>query len=90
MPVAPKNPIRFSIRGVVDKVDDLKAFIGQQDFDADLKNYIQSELDELSSNAAEIHMHDIEHPEGGFDLHLSIRPRYLGGDAKKVFKRDSQ
>lgn len=89
MPVPPKNLIRFAIRGVVDKIGDLKSFVEKQDFDPDLKTFIQSELDELKSNAAEIHLHDIEHPEGGFDLHLSIRPRHLGDNGNLVFKRSN-
>lgn len=90
MPIASRNPVRFAIRGVVDKICDLKSFVEKQDFDPDLKTYIQSELDELTSNAAEIHLHDIEHPEGGFDLHLSIRPRSLGGSEDLVFKREDK
>jgi len=88
MPIVPKNPIRFSIRGVTDRIDTLKEFVAAQDFDSGLKVYIAAEIDKLKSNAAEIHMHDVEQPDGGFDLHLSIRPRNLGAHASAVFKRE--
>ncbi len=87
LPVPGKHPLRFAIKGIVDKIPDLREFIGKQEFDPDLKTYILSELEELTSNAAEIHLHDIEIPGGGFDLHLSIRPRHLGGHQNAVFVR---
>ena len=89
MPVPGKNPMRFAIRGVVNAIPDLKKFIEAQDFDADLRAYILSELDELKSNAAEIHLHDVEFGDGeGFDLHLSVRARHLGDKKDSVFKRE--
>jgi len=78
IPVAPKNPVRFSIEGIVDKIPDLKKYVDTLECDPDLKTFIQSELDEMTSNAAEIHMHDVERPGGGFNLHLTISPVHLG------------
>jgi hypothetical protein len=88
LPMAGKNPVRFAIRGVTERIPELRTLIEAQDFDADLKRYIQSELDELNSNAAEIHLHDVEFGDGeGFDLHISVRARTLGAKEGVVFKR---
>ena len=78
VPVALPNPVRASILGVTDKIADLKAFVAVQELDPDLKTYLQTELDELDSNAATIDLHCVEQTAGGFDLHLSIRPFQLG------------
>lgn len=86
LPAPVKHPLRFAIAGVTDKIPDLKKFIAEQEFDPDLRTYILSELDELTSNAAEIHLHDVEQPGGGFDLHLSIKPRHLGGLASQIHR----
>jgi hypothetical protein len=88
LPAAGKNPVRFAIRGVTDRIPELHQLIEAQDFDSDLKRYIQSELSALGSNAAEINLHDVEYGDGeGFDLHLSIRARHLGAQEGTVFKR---
>ena len=44
---------------------------------------------EVKSNAAEVHLHDIEMPGGGFNLHLCIKPVRLGAGDKTVFVRGS-
>lgn len=83
LPITEKHPLRCAIQGVTDKIDDLRTYIDSLgDIDPDLKRYISTELDELDSNAAEIHLHNVEHPGGGFNLHLSIRPRHLGAPKK--------
>ena len=88
LPVPGKNPVRFQIRGIVERIPDLKRIIADQEFDEDLRAYIISELDELKTNAAEVHLHDIEFGDGeGFDLHLSIRARHLGTRDGAIFKR---
>jgi len=88
LPVPGKNPVRFSINGIVEKIPELKKIIAAEEFDEDLRAYILSELDELKSNAAEIHLHDVEFGDGqGFDLHLSIRARHLGTRVNAVFRR---
>lgn len=78
LPPAPKSPVRFAIRGMMDTLPGLKEFVRRQDIDPDLITYLISELDELDSNAATISLHCVEQPEGGFDLHLSVRPVHLG------------
>ena len=77
-PAADPHPLRFAINGVTDKISDLKDFIAAQECAADLKTYINAELDKLSTNAATIHLHEVERPGGGLDLHLSINPLQLG------------
>jgi hypothetical protein len=83
-PAAEPHPLRFAINGVTDKIPDLKSFISAQNFDEDLKTYINSELDELESNAATVHLHEVERPSGGLDLHLSIQPVQLGARPNAV------
>lgn len=73
-----KTPERQAILGLTDTIPELRQHIAGLDIDPDLKTFINSELDELKTRAAKIHLHDIEAPEGGFDLHLSVRPLHLG------------
>jgi hypothetical protein len=87
MPLEPRQLVRSAVRGVTDKIPELKAFVAAQNLDEHLKQFIASELDELSSNAAEIHLHDVEMPDGGFNLHLTMKPVQLGGSSKAVFVR---
>lgn len=87
MPDPPVELVRAAVRGVTDKIPDLKVLVAGWGIDEDLKTFIASELDELSSNAAEIHLHDVEMPEGGFNLHLMIKPVQLGEREKAVFVR---
>lgn len=77
-PEPEKTPVRFAIGPVTDKISDLREHIKNFDIDPDLKTYINSELDELKSNAATIVISDIERPGGGFDLHLCMKPVNLG------------
>lgn len=78
LPVAGKNPVRFSIVGICDKIADLKEYVKAQAFDADLRAFIDSELDEVQDNAAQIDMHYVESDDGGTNLHLTISPVHLG------------
>jgi hypothetical protein len=87
MPDKPVNLVRQSINGITDKIPDLKTAIAGMDLDEHLKQYLCSELDEITSNAAEVHLHDIERPDGGFNLHLSVKPVQLGVDANSFFAR---
>ena len=84
LPTEPRNLVRQSINGVTDKIDDLKAAIATMELDEHLKAYLTAELGELTTNAAEIHLHDIERPDGGFNLHLSVKPVQLGVSAHSV------
>ena len=73
-----KSPVREAIRGVTERIEPLRQIVKDLAIDPDLKTYIVSELDELKCNAATIHLHNVERPGGGFDLHLSIAPFNLG------------
>ena len=81
--------VRVAINGITDKIADLKTAIAAMALDEHLKAFIASELDEIETNAAEVHLHDIEVPGGGFNLHLCIKPVTLGTKAKSVFVRGS-
>ncbi|MEN6533315.1 MAG: hypothetical protein ABFD89_06605 [Bryobacteraceae bacterium] len=87
MPLEPTQLVRAAVRGVTDKIPELKAIIAAWALDEHLKQFMASELDELSTNAAEIHLHDVEMPDGGFNLHLTIKPIQLGESDKAVFVR---
>lgn len=81
VPTLPKNPARFVIPGVCDRIPELRKYVDGLDCDPDLKKYIASELDEITTNAAEIHLHNVDGPTGGMNLHLTVSPVHLGGPA---------
>lgn len=78
VPELPKSPARFVISGVCDKIPDLRKYVAGLDCDPDLRKYIDSELDEITTNAAEIHLHNVDGATGGMNLHLTITPVHLG------------
>lgn len=79
MPVTPKHPLRASIDGDEDKIDALKTLIASYgEVDPNLKSFIAARLDNLASNAAEVHLKDVDRPDGGFDLHITIKPKQHG------------
>ena len=81
LPAPVKSNVRHAVRGITDKIPELRKIVAGLDIDPDLKVYIGTELDELKSNAATIHLHNVERPGGGFDLHLAIVPFHLGQPA---------
>ena len=87
LPVDPVQLVRTAVRGVTDKIPDLKAYVAALEIDEHLKGYIASELDEITENAAELHLHDVEMPGGGFNLHLTISPVKLGAGERSTFIR---
>lgn len=87
LPAQVKHPLRFSINGVMDKIPDLKKTIEDSDLDVGLKTFLCSELDKMKSNAAEIHLHDVERSDGGFDLHVSLKSITLGAKPNQIFKK---
>ena len=89
LPEKPVQLVRTAINGITDKIPDLKAAIAGMALDEHLKKYLASELDEITTNAAEVHLHDIKRPDGGFNLHVSVKPIHLGMGAKSVFVRGS-
>ena len=90
MPMPQRQLVRTAIFGIVDKIADLKSAISSDKrINASLQTYIATELDKLTTNAAEIHLHDIERPDGGFDLHIGVNPLNLGVGDKSVFVRGS-
>lgn len=81
LPVADKHPLRCAIRGEMHLVEELrKSVLANETLDPDLRTYISTELDELETNAAQIDLHVIDHPDprGGVILNLTITPRQLG------------
>ena len=88
-PIPPpvKHPLRFAIKGVIDKIPDLKATINATEMADGLKKYICDELDKMTSGAAEIHLHDVERSDGGFDLHVSVKSVFMGAREGSVFKK---
>jgi hypothetical protein len=89
LPTEPKQLVRASINGITDNIADLKSAVDSMDLNEHLKAYIASELDEITTNAAEILLHDIERPYGGFDLHICVKAVSLGAAAESVFVRGS-
>lgn len=87
LPEEPVQLVRAAVSGTIDRIPELKAWIAEQELDEHLKAFIASELDEITTNAAEVHLHDVEMPGGGFNLHLTIKPVRLGGSDKAVFVR---
>ena len=82
-----KELVRAAVRGITDKIPELKATVAGLPLDEHLKAFIAGELDAMKSNAAELHLHDVEMPDGGFNLHLTIKPVQLGEREKSVFVR---
>ena len=78
LPPKVKHPLRFGIHGITDKIADLKQTIQDSELADGLKNFLCDELDKMKSNAAEIHLHDVERSDGGFDLHVSLKAVVLG------------
>jgi hypothetical protein len=75
-PVA--HPCRASIDGEEEKIEALKALVDSSRIDDDLKPWLKKRISLLKSNAAQIHLVDVEKPEGGFDLHISVRAKHHG------------
>jgi hypothetical protein len=90
LPPPVKHPLRFAINGVKDKIPEMKKMINETELDDGLKAFICCELDKMTSNAAEVHLHDVERPDGGFDLHVSVKPVTLGTKPNAIFSRASQ
>jgi hypothetical protein len=91
MPVLGKHPLRFGITGVAHTLAEQKAFITNLDMDEDLKRFVLKRLDQVKTNAAEIHLHDVDRPgeQGGFDLHITVDAIKLGGGEEKVVRRQA-
>ena len=77
-PVPPHNPVRHAVYGVTDTIESLKAHIGQQDFHDGLKAFLTDELSKIKTTAATLHLHDVENPDGGFNVHITMSPFRLG------------
>ena len=90
LPQPIKHPVRFSIRELKDKIPDLKVVIKGSELHEGLKSFINDELDKMTSNAAEIHLHDVERSDGGFDLHVSVKPVFLGARSSSIFKKPAE
>ncbi len=73
-----KHPLRVSIDGDEEKIPELKLIIAASEISPHLKAFLAEELDKLKSNAAEIHLKDVEKTGGGFDLHISVSARHHG------------
>lgn len=78
MPAAAKHPLRASIDGDEEKIPELKTIIADMDLHHGLKSYLADKLDKLTSNAAAVHLKDVDRPDGGFDLHISVIPKIHG------------
>jgi hypothetical protein len=87
LPNKPVQLVRAAVSGVTDRIAELKTYVIAQPLDEHIKNFVLKELDGLTSNAAELHLHDVEMPGGGFNLHLTIKPKHLGGSSTAVFVR---
>jgi len=81
LPKETKHPLRCSIQGDTHLINELKSIVSSAGIPDPLKAFIATELDGFKSNAASIHAHLVDHPQGGFDLHLSVRPVHLGARA---------
>ena len=89
MPDEPVQLVRAAVHGVTHTIPELKAALDGMALDADLKAFIAKRLDAVTTNAAEFHLHDIDRPDGGFNLHIGIKHVQLGVAAKSVFIRGS-
>lgn len=79
LPVPIKHPLRFSIDGDHDKIPDLIKIVEQMEgLHPGLKQYLIDELKQAPTNAAELHLKDVEQPDAGFDLHISCRWQHHG------------
>ena len=87
MPLEAKHPLRVAVRGVTDTIENLKKIVADFEIHPGLKAYLLDELAALQTNGAEIHLHDVESAEAGFDLHLSVKGRHMGVKDGLVFKR---
>lgn len=73
-----KHPLRMAINGDEDKLVDLKNIIAGTDIHEGLKAFIADEIDKLKSNAGSIHLHLLDRPDGGFNLHITLDPKHHG------------
>ena len=75
----PKHPLRYAIHGDTHFVDEIKKIVQADDkLTASLKSFVCEELSGIKTNAAEVHLHLIDHRNGGISLNLHISPRTLG------------
>lgn len=70
--------MRGTIPKVTDTVANMVGIVNGLTIDADVKKFIVTELGKLKSNAVTLCLFDVAAPDGGFDLHLCLRPAHLG------------
>lgn len=82
-PVPVQHPLRCAIHGDEEKIPELKQIVATTEgLHEGLKAFLQDKLDELESNAASIHLHEVDIPGGGA-LHITWRERHHGRRAMK-------
>jgi hypothetical protein len=86
IPVAGKHPLRFAILGDQHMIPELKKIIaGKPDtMPASLKQFFSDELDKLKSNAAQVDLHILDHPNGDVSGQFHIKAVNLGENKPSV------
>jgi hypothetical protein len=75
---APVPELTQSITGDEEKIPELKKLLDSYNICPHLKAHLAGRLDHLKSNAASIHFHDVPRRDGGWDTHISVRPKHHG------------
>lgn len=78
LPVKQPHPLRHAINGDTHLIGELKTIIQGKEIDATLKQWICEELDEITTNAATVHLHVLDLIDGSVTIDLHIKPVVLG------------
>lgn len=74
-----KHPLRFGVHGKKHMVAPLKELItADANIPKHWRDTLHAHLDELKSNAAELDLHIVDHPDGGISFQGHIKPIHLG------------
>ena len=77
-PSVEPSPARKHVPGVTDTIDNLQKYVAASNLHDGVKAYLATELGLIKTNAATLHLHDVSMPEGGFNLHVTLKPFTLG------------
>jgi hypothetical protein len=80
VPVKAKHPMRFGIFGDLHTIPELKKIIAAkpEPMPASLKQFIADELDKMTSNAAQVDLHIVDHGNGDVSGSFHIKAIKLG------------
>lgn len=74
-----KHPCRVAIVGHMDGIANLrKAIAARSDLSDSIKAMVDEEIAARTSNAAQVHLHVVDHPNGDTSIHFHVKKVKLG------------